>query len=157
MMHMKQGSVSAISEKTKTDSSSLPLDSIRGDREFAKLLQSNMQKLEFCIDCPSTRMILKNAISALLELDLKFEEPEILCFLRDRDFREAILNEIKNETPSYAGEEWRASWKKEHAPLYSSAHQRILRRQGTLSFWNSEWNLIPEESRVHVCNILEKR
>ena len=141
------------SQNLSTPPTTLP---ILQEKEFDDELSIRMRGLEDYFDSPLTRMIIKNLFSILLESNRKCEGSEVLNLIDNDVYRKAMLDLLRSRIPNYASEEWLSYWKIEVAPLYSSAHQRILRLSSLITFWTIEWQAIPEETKQSVRHLLHE-
>ena len=108
-------------------------------------LESTMKELRDVIDSPKSLLIAKNAVLTLLEVEGSADFQTIFLLVKDKKYREGIVDKLESETPNYWDQKWNEAWSKEIEPLYSVAQQVIVRRRSLINFWTKEWNTLPED------------
>ncbi len=129
--------------------------SILAEADLAKKLSRAMHSMQELIDSPKTHFILRNTALTLLELpDHSFDLERAYLLLTNNSAREKIVRELLENTPEIWSETWNSLRLKETDPLYTAAQQHCVTRVQLARFWTKEWETIPEETRVHVANLL---
>ncbi len=130
--------------------------SFSGDWEIEKKLESCMQHLRPAVDSPKSLLIVRNAALTMLEVEGKAEVQSVFLLVRDKDYRQSVVDKLAAGTPNYWDEVWNHAWTKEVDPLYSSEQQGIARRRSLISFWRSEWDTLPEDEVSQIVKNLQQ-
>jgi len=128
----------------------------QSDETLNQELENNLAQIRDAIDSPKTLLIMRNAVLTLLETpNQPFNWKAVHALLTQDDFRADIVNKLKQVTPKFWREEWDSLWKVDEDPLFSMAHQRIVRRYSLIVYWTEEWSHTPEKARIHAAEIAQ--
>jgi hypothetical protein len=117
-------------------------------------LHSIMTSLEDLVDSPKALLVLRNATLTLLEAGEEFTYSKLYYLLSYDEYRKTVTNRLRQATPGTWSAGWNGAWQKDAEPLLSVAQEKMVRRNGLITFWSTEWMSIPEDLKAHVLRVV---
>ncbi len=116
------------------------------EEELARKTNEYLNLFANIIDCPRDQLILRNAITTILEMpEYKFSIDGVYKLLTQDQARADAAKKLSEAIPNYWSKEWDSSWRKDADPLMSLEQQRMTSITRLVNFWSKEWSDIPSD------------